>query len=302
MEGLELPNPAGSDRIPNNGPVILAAGLLVMVAACSAPASVVPAAQPSTPVATPAGSDIMVSVPGTLAADFDDLLPTLHGHAGLAVMPVGATRMVTLGDWTGGSAWSTIKVPLVLAVLRHDGDTATASMSAAITESDNSAADALWQSLGTPDTAAAAVQAVLRDGGDTTTTVPATRTRPDYSSFGQANWSLRDQLRFTARLPCLDDADTVTTLMGKISSTQRWGLGHLEGSAYKGGWGPDTNGKYLVRQLGLVSTGTGEIAIAVAAQPDSGSFDDGTAMLTKITAVIDKHLQELPGGSCSSNP
>ncbi|RMI35836.1 hypothetical protein EBN03_04075 [Nocardia stercoris] len=280
-------------------PMILGAGLLLLAAACSSPATVAPSAAPTSTSTAPAGKDITVSVPGTLAADFDDLLPTLHGRAGLALMPVGGTKMATLGDWTTGAAWSTIKVPLVLAVLRHNGDTTTASMSAAITESDNSAADVLWQSLGTPDAAAAAVQAVLRDGGDSTTSVPATRTRPDYSSFGQATWALRDQLRFTAELPCLDDADTVTSLMAKISGSQQWGLGHLEGSEYKGGWGPDANGKYLVRQLGLVGTETGKLAIVLAAQPDSGSFDDGQAMLTKIAAVVSKHLDELPGGSCA---
>ncbi|WP_308163409.1 hypothetical protein [Nocardia alni] len=240
----------------------------------------------------------MVAIPGTLAADFNSLLPTLGGKAGMAFMAVGGDTVATMGDWTAGPAWSTMKVPLVLAVLNGNGNTSNYQMSAAITESDNNAADQLWQSLGAPDQASQAIQAILRSGGDTDTTVPSTKSRADYSVFGQATWSLSDQVRFAAHLPCLANANTVTDLMGKVVSAQQWGLGHLDNAAYKGGWGPDPAGNYLVRQFGLITTPSGQIAVAVAAQADSGSFDDGTAMLDKIVPLITKHLGDLPTGSC----
>ncbi|MBF6329204.1 hypothetical protein IU452_11815 [Nocardia transvalensis] len=242
----------------------------------------------------------VVALPGSLAADFAELRPTLGGHAGMAIMAVGGEQVVSMGDWTTGPAWSTMKVPLTLAVLRTNGNTSTYQMSAAITESDNAAADGLWQSLGSPDTAARAVEAVLREGGDTVTEVPATRTRPQYSSFGQAEWSLADQVRFASRLPCLPDADTVTSLMGKVVWGQQWGLGRLDNAEYKGGWGPDPNGNYLVRQFGVVTTSTGQVAIALAAQAGSGSFDEGTQILNKMVGLVGKHLTELPVGRCAA--
>ncbi|WP_324195925.1 serine hydrolase [Nocardia terpenica] len=275
----------------------LCCGALLLVPACSSHSDPGPAATIARPSA-PSGTGAVVALPGSLAADFADLLPSLNGHAGMAIQAVGGDRPVTMGNWTTGPAWSTMKVPLALAVLRTNGNTGTYQMSAAITESDNTAADGLWQSLGTPDAAAQAVQAVLRDGGDTTTTVPATRARPDYSAFGQATWALADQARFTAHLPCLPGADTVTTLMSKVVWGQQWGLGHLDNAQYKGGWGPDPNGNYLVRQLGLVTTPGGEMAIALAAQANSGSFTEGTQMLDKMVTLIGKHLGELPVGHC----
>ncbi|QLY34856.1 hypothetical protein H0264_33310 [Nocardia huaxiensis] len=241
----------------------------------------------------------VMALPGTLAWSFtNELLPTLNGEAGLAIVSVGGDRITPLGNWTSGPAWSTMKVPLTLAALRENSGY-SGSATSAITYSDNSAADALWQSLGTPDVAASAVEAVLREGGDAVTKVPSTRSRSEYSAFGQADWSLSDQLRFAAKLPCLPQADSVTGLMGKISYGQRWGLGTLEGAEFKGGWGPDANGKYLVRQFGLIPVSGGQVAIAIAAQPTSGSFDEGTTMLTKVATLINQHLDELRGGTCA---
>ncbi len=259
-------------------------------AAATGPPSASAAAAPTT----------MFALPGSLAADFTALRPSLDGRAGMAIMPVGGQRVVQMGDWTSGPAWSTMKVPLTLAVLRTNGNTGTYQMSAAITESDNSAADALWQTLGAPDAAAQAVQAVLREGGDTKTTVPPARSRAEYSAFGQADWALGDQVRFAARLPCLSDADTVTALMGKVVWGQQWGLGHLENARFKGGWGPDPNGSYLVRQFGLLTTPKGDVAISLAAQATSGTFDDGTQILNKMSGLLTKHLDDLPAGHCAT--
>ncbi|MBL1079327.1 hypothetical protein JK358_33475 [Nocardia sp. 2] len=263
-----------------------------------------PPLEPDAPAAagtTTGGPGTVVALPGTLAGDFvNELLPTLNGEVGLAMVAVGGDRITPFGNWSTGPAWSTIKVPLTLAALRENSGY-TGSANSAITNSDNSAADMLWQSLGTPDVAAQAVEAVLREGGDAVTKVPSTRTRAEYSPFGQANWSLSDQLRFASKLPCLPQADSVTGLMGKISYGQRWGLGTLDGAEFKGGWGPDINGKYLVRQFGLIPAPGGQVAIAIAAQPSSGSFDEGTVMLTKVATLISEHLDELRGGSCNGS-
>ncbi|WP_306362606.1 hypothetical protein [Nocardia sp. CC227C] len=270
---------------------------VLALSACGSQPTLVPETTGATPTAVKSTTGLVAALPGSLAWDFNELQGTLQGAVGLAVMAVGSDRQVTLGDWSNGVAWSTIKVPLTLAALRNNPGYSGAA-SSAITASDNSAAEMLWQSLGSGDTAARAVEAVLREGGDSTTIVPARPTRSEYSAFGQAEWSLSDQLRFASRLPCLPQADTVTALMGKISSGQRWGLGTLEGARFKGGWGPDTSGNYLVRQFGLVPVSGGEIAVALAAAPDSGSFDDGAALLTKLAGLIELHREELAGGGC----
>ncbi|MBF6278020.1 hypothetical protein C5E51_11515 [Nocardia nova] len=277
---------------------MLGAGLLLSPVACSN-ASETSMPTTTTRASTSSAPVTMFALPGSLAADFTALRPSLDGHAGMAIMAVGGQRTAQMGDWTTGPSWSTMKVPLTLAVLRTNGNTSTYQMSAAITESDNSAADGLWQALGAPDAAAKAVQAVLREGGDTTTTVPATRSRAEYSAFGQADWSLADQVRWASRLPCLPDADTVTTLMGKVVWGQQWGLGHLDNTRFKGGWGPDPSGNYLVRQFGLLTTPNGDVAISLAAQATSGTFDDGTQILNKMAGLITQHLDDLPAGHCA---
>ncbi|WP_227980702.1 hypothetical protein [Nocardia spumae] len=276
----------------------LGTGLLIGTAACSTASDTETTTTQSLPTSATAPAT-MFALPGSLAADFTALRPSLNGHAGMAIMAVGGQRTALMGDWTTGPAWSTMKVPLTLAVLRTNGNTSTYQMSAAITESDNSAADALWQSLGAPDAAAQAVQGVLRDGGDSKTTVPAARSRAEYSAFGQADWALGDQVRFASHLPCLPDADTVTTLMGKVVWGQQWGLGHLDNTRFKGGWGPDSSGSYLVRQFGLLTTPNGDVAVSLAAQATSGTFDDGTQILNQMAGLLTKHLDDLPAGHCA---
>ncbi|MFI6867292.1 hypothetical protein [Nocardia sp. NPDC050406] len=276
-----------------------ALAVLCALSACGSEPELFPETHATTKAAGPTTS-MVVAVPGTLAWDFNELQDSLAGKVGLAVMPVGGERMVALGDWTTGAAWSTMKVPLTLAALRNNSGYSGAA-STAITASDNASADTLWQSLGTADVAAQAVQDVLREGGDSTTKVPATRSRAEYSAFGQAEWSLADQVHFGAQLPCLPQSESVISLMSKISYGQRWGLGTLDNAQFKGGWGPDTSGNYLVRQFGLLPVEGGEIAIALAAQPNSGSFDDGTVILNKLAALVEKHLSELSGGSCPTS-
>lgn len=278
--------------------------LIALVTSCgsdteaAAPASESTASESATP--SDQGS-ISVTVPGTLAAGFAELQAENQGQFGMAIQPVGSDRKAVFGDWTSGPAWSTMKVPLALAASRSDKSTSQYSLSSAITASDNSAGDTLWESLGTPEEAAGEVQDVLREGGDKVTDVPSTKDRSGYSVYGQAEWSLADQVQFASRLPCLAGSEKVTELMDQIVSSHQWGLGSAFDSAkYKGGWGPDTSGAYLVRQFGLVSTSSGTIAIAFAVEPDSGSFSEGSSMLSEMGELVSEHLDELTGGRCPS--
>ena len=235
----------------------------------------------------------------TLAADFARLETKLHAVAGIAVSAVGNGQApIMLGDWEHGPSWSTIKVPLIIAALRQENPpTVTDAMTAAITESDNAAAESIWASLGDPVTAARKVEAVLRQTGDSTT-VQSQKVRPEFTAFGQTDWSLTDQARFTSVAVCDSANAPVFALMGRVQPDQRWGIGTVPGAQFKGGWGPSPTGSYLVRQLGVLPAPNGRIAVALAAQPASGKFDDGTAALDEMASWLTAHLGALPAGQC----
>jgi hypothetical protein len=207
--------------------------------------------------------------------------------------------VTTLGDWLEGPAWSTIKVPLVIAAYRQQKpQQVTATMNAAITESDNAAAESLWEQLGDPATAAQQVQEILQQSGDPTL-VESRKLRQEFTAFGQTIWSLANQVRFTANAFCNTENEPIFGLMTQINPDQKWGIGTIPATPFKGGWGPSPSGKYLVRQLGILTTPLGKVAVAIAAEPASGSFDDGTKDLDDAAQWLSDHLRALPAGKCS---
>jgi hypothetical protein len=236
---------------------------------------------------------------GPFAAEFTSLAAGLDADVGIVVRPVGAgPAPVTAGEWNTGTAWSTIKVPLAIAALREtEPPEATDAMRAAITESDNDAAEAIWASLGDPETAARKVEAVLAEAG-APTTVESRKVRPEFTAFGQTTWSLRDQATFLSAAACDPGNQPIMDLMGQISPDQRWGLGQIPGAKFKGGWGPSPEGNYLVRQFGVIPVNEGLAVVAVAVDPRSGSFDDGTQALTQIATWLREHADLLPAGNC----
>jgi hypothetical protein len=206
----------------------------------------------------------------------------------IALAPVGGQGApVTIGSTAVTPAWSTVKVPLALA---------TADVEAALVRSDNEAAMRLWTGLGTPEQARAAVEAVLREAGDRRTAVEARQAVPGYSPFGQTRWRPEDQARFMAGAACLPDARSVTEPMGRVVDWQDWGLGRLDGAVAKGGWGPTPDG-YVVRQVGLVPGAKGG-SLAVAVQVRTSSHEAGTALADEVGRVVERHLEDLPGGRC----
>ena len=234
-----------------------------------------------------------------LAASFDSLSSDLAADIGLAYVSLDQPDQATaLGSWSSGPAWSTIKVPLALAFLQEPGNEVDWSVRAAITASDNAAAQSIWDQLGGGSAAAQRVQDVLAAAGDRTTAVPSEVRRPGYSIFGQTNWALSKQAQFLAHAACDPRSAPVTNLMGQIVPGQDWGFGRVAGAHFKGGWGPGTDGLYLVRQFGVVPTPTGQIAVAVAAVADAGTFDSGTAVLDRVAAWLQANLDVMGGGAC----
>jgi hypothetical protein len=230
-------------------------------------------------------------------ASFDRLARSLGGESGVAVSGVGVGRRVErAGSLKSAVAWSTAKVPIAMAVI--DAGRATSSqadLTAAITASDNAAATRLWSSLGTPQAAADAATAELRSGGDQHTTIESRALRgAGYTPFGQTVWSLVDQARFTAQLPCSGAGGQVLALMGDVIPSQRWGLGATGAAAQlKGGWGPGTQpgvaGGYLDRQLGVMTIAGKPLAVTVANRPADGSHQTGTRNLSAIARWLAGH-------------
>ena len=190
-----------------------------------------------------------------------------------------------------------MKIPVAIAAVTqaggHPSQATLGQMRLAITQSDNNAAMAIWAGLGSPTTAAAQTQAVLRQGRDTTTVVPSQVLRPGYTPFGQSNWSLTAQATFAASLPCMSNTSQVLDLMGQITSSQRWGIGTLANTvAFKGGWGPGTGGAYLVRQMAVVRLGDGtRIGLALAARPADGSFNTGISDLNAMAGWVAANIR-----------
>jgi beta-lactamase family protein len=219
---------------------------------------------------------------------FEALEAAIPGAVGLALAAVGsAPEIEELGALRGGVAWSTIKVPIALAVeARSEGrstDRERELIADALTVSDNRAAEELWASLGAPADAASAVESLLALAGDTSTRVETRILRPGFTPFGQTQWSLAAQVRLMAALPGLPHSEPVRQHMRRVAPEQRWGLGALaEDAELKGGWGPDPDGRSLVRQMGIVSIAGRPLAVAIATMPADGTEASGTENLDRL--------------------
>lgn len=238
----------------------------------------------------------------------DAMLARLPGTSGLVVgVPGSGGPAMSGGDLTTGDAWSTIKVPIAERVLEDAGGpnqitTAQASeIHRAITLSDNDAAASLFAGLedehGGLQAATGAVNEMLLHAGDRETAVSAMG-RDGFSSYGQTDWSLVNQFGYMAALAggCISDPASRSYLLGQMSrvgGSDLFGLGAIGFPArWKGGWGPGIDGKYLVRQMGVMDLDGKEIVVAMAAIPDDGTFESGQAMLTRIANWIPTHLAD----------
>jgi hypothetical protein len=229
-------------------------------------------------------------------SSFATLEAELGGQIGAAIGPVGLTPPQSFGSLQSGSAWSTSKVPIALRVLGDVGgpsglsSTQADEMRRALTLSDNTAAAALFAYLerkhGGLSGASAAVGEVLREAGDSTTQI-SIHGRDGFSSYGQTDWSLVNQQLFMSKLAagCIGTTasrEYVLKLLGEVSS-DTWGLGSSGLPArWKGGWGPGVDGRYLVRQMGILYLGDRETVVTLAAIPSDGQFETAEAMATSI--------------------
>ena len=226
-----------------------------------------------------------------LDAAVNEVVQAYGGVVEVAI--VGTSGEYSAGDASGFASWSTIKVPIAIAALNtNPGLAGQAAM--AIQSSDNAAAMTLWQST-TPE----AVEAVLAQGG-APIAVQSQYVRPEFSPFGQTQWTVTEQARFASHLRCVDGSSPVVELMGAITPAQSYGLGTLPAARFKGGWGPSaTNGGYEVRQFGLVQDDAGrDVALALAVRSGDGSYQSGQAMASELAAPVRPALHTAPESHC----
>jgi hypothetical protein len=234
----------------------------------------------------------MTSRPLGLAIEssFEQLSATVPANIGISICR--PDRTFSLGRWSSGVAWSTIKVPLAIAALRHDRRLAQDLVVKAITESDNPASEQLWSQLGNPADAARQVEAIIRESGDASTMVESRRLRRGFTAFGQTQWTLDRQATYAAQLSVIPDGAAVIGLMHQITDVQRWGLA-AKGIAAKAGWGPGVHGGYLVRQFGIVPTQSGQWGVALAAEAHDGVFETGVEVVNSLSDWLVSRLPAL---------
>ncbi len=87
--------------------------------------------------------------------------------------------------------------------------------------------------FGETTTAAGHVESVLAAAGGPTP-VQSQRARPEFSAFGQTQWPLTDQTRFLSSAVCDSRNATIIDLIWQITASQRWGLGALSSTPFKG--------------------------------------------------------------------
>lgn len=235
----------------------------------------------------------------------------IDAELGVAVGRPAPGGIVSGGDQSASAAWSTIKVPIALRVLEDGGGPSALpsptldQIRRALTLSDNEAAAALFAQLeakhGSTQGAADAVTQVLRAAGDDETEV-SVQGRDGFSPYGQTPWSANDQARFMAGLVAGCVADPASTgyvlgLMGEVTS-DTWGLGSVGVPAkWKGGWGPDPDGNYLVRQMGVLDVDHSDVVVALSVRPGDGTFESGQTAASAVAQWLERRVELLPDAS-----
>jgi beta-lactamase class A len=227
---------------------------------------------------------------------------------GAAPRPVGSLRAVR--------AWSTIKVPLLVAYLDLRGgaaklsederDAATQMITVSANEPANRFFLALAGANGGTRGGARAIERVLRRGGDERTRVDA-RPPDDRRTFtwlGQTRWRLDDGAVFHRALfegDVTSAADTryVVGLMRRVIGSD-WGLRvavpETVGLAYKVGIGAAPDGTITAEQYGIAGTGASACVVGIAAEGP----DERTAKAA-VTGIARAALPR-PAAGCAAAP
>ena len=260
--------------------------------------SAAPAASSAPPAVSSAPSSSTESSAAAPSGDIQAVLDRIvaeHGDVGIAVSD--GTTTIEAGRTAPEAAWSTSKVPVLIAASRT-GAADSQLVSSAITYSDNEAAKAAWAGLGEGTAAAQAAQSVIAEAGDTATQVQSQVTRPEFTAFGQTMWSVGNQAKFMAGVRCVEGAQPIIDAMGVADPAQAYGLRTLPGTLMKGGWGPSLAGGYDVRQMGIVQLGGHDVAVALIASSPDGQYASTQNVLTSMAEALAQAETQWPSPAC----
>ena len=260
--------------------------------------SAAPAASSAPPAASSApasSSEPSAAAPSSDVQAVLDRIVAEHGDVGIAVSD--GTTTIEAGRTAPEAAWSTSKVPVLIAANRM-GAADSQLVSSAITYSDNEAAKAAWAGLEEGTAGAQAAQSVIAEAGDTATQVQSQVTRPDFTAFGQTMWSVGNQAKFMAGVRCVEGAQPIIDAMGVADPAQAYGLRTLPGALMKGGWGPSPAGSYDVRQMGIVQLGGHDVAVALIASSPDGQYASTQTVLTSMAEALAQAETQWPSPAC----
>lgn len=270
---------------------------------------------------TDTGAGASSALKANAQASFARLQSRLGSQAriAIAVQPLGLGSMQVLGGDPAMQAMSTSKILILSALLSDKGGIHNftpeqmSSARAAITQSDNSAILVLFSDLQADKRgllgASAYATTLLRKAGDHQTQVTTAPPPPGYATtFGQTPWTPSSEVKFyrALALGCVlprSDANFELELMRSIIPSESFGLGSAGFAqvAFKGGWGPEPNGQYGVRQTGIIGAGTTGIVVSLIANPVS-TFAAGQSALDQVARWLRVELRLTPRqpGSCSA--
>jgi hypothetical protein len=280
--------------------VVMAATIAVVLSyASAAPNYVAPPPVPSatTPTPAPTPTTTPSSAPDLpqLGQAISALEQKYQVSLGVSISPVFTPSKKPVAVWHGGSlsdgyAWSTIDVPVAIAVANdaHQPNDLIYFLGQAFNETSTAGDQALWQWLGDDEQAAAQTTAVLRAGADQNTTIPI-GDPGSYAAFSQTLWALDDQASWLGATYSTGTAWLVLTYLPEPPDDQRFGLARITNARTKASWGTQPNGALSVRQFGLLpANGVGpDIAVSVAAVPLDGSLATATAALNELALEIE---------------
>ncbi|MFI0433314.1 MAG: hypothetical protein ACH36H_09235 [Candidatus Nanopelagicales bacterium] len=228
---------------------------------------------------------------------------TFGDDASVAVANLGGTVIWEYVGRGEAKAWSTYKPLVVAALLAQRGgpagltDEDRESIEAALEYSDNDSARLLLDELVFADDSGAGglqLAKLLAQAGDTQTRLPDVSSGED---IAEMEWSNSNQVRFLNMLGagCLLPRDSTEYLLGtmsKVTDEQRWGLGSIGATAFKGGWDTTDEGDYLVRQFGIVPTSPGEqLVVALTVKPEDSDPESANAMASDVARWVVAHFK-----------
>jgi beta-lactamase class A len=220
--------------------------------------------------------------------------------AGAAIASSRGGPVTVAGSLRSDAAWSTIKVPLLVAYLKQRPRASSADREIErrlIVASDNDAANTLFFRLGGQRGAAGPLRATLASAGDRDTALDIRR--PDgvrtFTWIGQTRWSLAASvvyLRALARGRLARPRATAVVedlLLEAGRSAAPWGLkAAVAGDtplAMKVGVGTTPDGDWTVRQLALVGPRRRACVVAVLARgPSEGQAKEAATAVARAAA------------------